>query len=63
MLRPFAHPVASVLLGIVAQSLKPVKLLATCNQMQQLLKMLGVLGQKCFVRLHVDLNSFEKAQR
>ena len=35
-LRPFVHPVAScfVLLGVVAQSLKPVKLLATCKRIQ-----------------------------
>ena len=36
MLRPFAHPVARccVLLGVVAQSLKPVKLFAPCKQTQ-----------------------------
>ena len=34
MLRPFAHPVACccVLLGVVALSLKPVKLLAMCKR-------------------------------
>ena len=33
MLHPFAHPVACcyVLLGVVAQSLKPVKLFTVCN--------------------------------
>ena len=38
MLRPFAHPVAccDMLLGVVAQSLKPVKLLATCKRTQHL---------------------------
>ena len=38
MLCPFAHPVAccSVLLGVVVQSLKPVKLLATRKRTQQL---------------------------
>ena len=33
-----------MLLGIVVQSLKPVKLLATCKWMQQLL---GVVGEQC----------------
>ena len=34
MLRPFAHPAGccSLLLGVVVQSLKPVKLLATCKR-------------------------------
>ena len=43
MLRPFAHPVAccGVLLGVVVQSLKPVKLLAKCKRTQQLPRMLG----------------------
>ena len=38
ILRPFAHPVACccALLGEVAQSLKPVKLLAACKRTQQL---------------------------
>ena len=38
MLCPFAHPVAccSVLLAVVVQSLKPVKLLATRKRTQQL---------------------------
>ena len=42
MLRPFAHPVACccALLGVVAQYLKPVKLLATCKRTQQLPTML-----------------------
>ena len=37
-LRPFAHPVACycVLLGVVGQSLKPVKLKATCKRTKQL---------------------------
>ena len=36
MLRPVAHPIACcwVLLGIVAQTLKPVKLLASCKRTQ-----------------------------
>ena len=43
MLRPFAHPVACccVLLGVVVQSLKPVKLLASCKWTQQPPTMLG----------------------
>ena len=42
MLRPFAHPVACccVLLGVVAQSLNPVKLLAKCKQTLQVPAML-----------------------
>ena len=42
VLRPFAHPVAfcCMLLGVVAQSLKPIKLLATCKRTQQLPTML-----------------------
>ena len=47
MLRPFAHPVACfcVLLGVVAQSLEPVKLLAAFKQTQQLPIL---LGQQCW---------------
>ena len=43
MLCPFAHPVACccVLLGVVAQSLIPVKRLAKCNRTQQFPTMLG----------------------
>ena len=46
-LRPFAHPVACCcgLLGVVAQSLKPVKLLATRKRTQQLPIL---LGQQCW---------------
>ena len=42
MVRPFAHPVSCccMLLGVVAESLKPVKLLATCKRTQQLPTML-----------------------
>ena len=55
MLRTFAHPVSShcLLLGVVAQSLKPRKLLAMSQRTQQLSTMLGVVGQKCCVRFHV----------
>ena len=44
MLRPLAHPVACccVLLGVVVQSLKAVKLLAT----YKLPRILGVVGQQ-----------------
>ena len=53
MLRPFVHPVACcwMLLRVVAQSLKPVKLLATYKRTQQLPTMLGVVGQQCCIRL------------
>ena len=44
------------LLHVVAQSLKRVKLLASCKRMQQLPSMLGVVGQQCFVRLHGALD-------
>ena len=37
-------PCCNMLLGIVVQSLKPVKLLAMCKGTQQLL---GVIGQQC----------------
>ena len=42
MVRPFAHPVSCccMLLGVAAESLKPVKLLATCKWTQQLPTML-----------------------
>ena len=48
MLRPFAHPVACfcVLLGVVAESLKPVKLLAPCKRRQ-------LIVSHCCVRLLV----------
>ena len=44
---PFPHPVPCycLLLHVVAQSLKPVKRLATCKRAQQLLTM---LGQQCW---------------
>ena len=47
MLSPLAHPVArccnviAMLLGVVAQSLKLVKLLAVCKWTQQLSTLLG----------------------
>ena len=58
MLRPFAHPVACcwMLLRIVGQSLKPVKLFS-----QQLLTFLLFLdrrsvAQQCWIRLHSSSN-------
>ena len=47
MLGLFAHPVAccSVLLGVVAQSLKPVRVLSTSKRTQQLPTM---LAQRCW---------------
>ena len=52
ILRQFAHPVGCcyVLLGVVVQSLKPVKLLATYKRTQQLPAvptMLGVVASVC----------------
>ena len=54
MLRPFAHPVACccVLLGVVAQSLKPVKLLAASKRTQQLPTLLANNVGSCCVCLH-----------
>ena len=44
-----------MLLRVVAQSLKLVKLLATHKLTQQLQTMLGVVGQQCCIRLHTAL--------
>ena len=56
-LRLFAHPVACgcVLLGVVAQSLKQVKLFATFKQTQQLPTL---LGQQCWKLLCPFVRSF-----
>ena len=56
-LRPLAHPAACccVLLGVVAQSLKPIKLLATCKQTQQLPTSWANNVGSCCVRFHVLL--------
>ena len=56
MLRPFAHPVACWW-EFIAQSLKPVKLLATCKRTQQLPTLMGVVRQQCCVRWHGALHS------
>ena len=55
MLRPFAHPVACccVLLDVVAQSLKPVKLLAPCKRLQHCWPTGPSVVGSCCVRLHV----------
>ena len=60
MLHPFGLPVACywVLLGVVAQYLKPIKRLTTFKRTQQLPTLLGVVsnvgsvGQQCCFRLH-----------
>ena len=54
MLRQFALSVIAcycMLLGVVALSLKPVKLLAKCKRTQRLPTVLGVVCQQCCVRL------------
>ena len=55
MLRTFAHPVSChcLLLGVVVQSLKPLKLLSMCKRTQQLSTMSAVVGQKCCARFHI----------
>ena len=57
MMSPFVHPVAycCVLLGVVAQNLKPVKLLATCKRTQQ---PPTLLGQPCLELLRPFVRSF-----
>ena len=54
---PFAHPVACccMLLGVVTQSLKPVKRSTTCNRSQQLPIL---LGQQCWELLRSFAFSF-----
>ena len=69
MLVPFAHPVSChcLLLGVVAQSLKPAKLLGMCKRTQELPTMLGVVSQKCCVRFHaavvVKLRQMNKSKK
>ena len=55
MLRPFAHPVACcwMLLRVVAQSLKPVKLLAPCKRTQHCWLTTPNIVGSCCARLHV----------
>ena len=56
MLRPFAHPVACccVLLGVVAQSLKLVKLLVVASVCTQLY----TVSFGCFGRVYSKLHCF-----
>ena len=51
MLRPFAHPLACMLLGVVAQSLKPVKLFSQQLATFPLLRDRLSLAQQCWIRL------------
>ena len=55
MLRPFAHPVACcwMLLRVVSQSLKPVKLLAPCRRTQHCWLTIPNIVGSCCSRLHV----------
>ena len=55
MLRPFAHPVACcwMLLRVVAQSLKPVKLSAPCKRTQHCWLTTPNIVRSCCARLHV----------
>ena len=46
-----------MLVGVVAQSLKPVKLLATCKRTEQLPTLMGVVRQQCCVRWDEALHS------
>ena len=58
MLRPFAHPAACcwMLLRVVAQSLKPVKLF--CQQLPKFLLFRDgrFVAQQCWIRLHSSSN-------
>ena len=58
MLRPFAHPVACcwMLLCVVAQSLKPVKLFSQQLPTFLLFRDRRSLAQKCWIRLHNSSN-------
>ena len=58
MLDPFAHPVACccVLLGVVAQSLKPVKLLSRQLRTFLLFRDRRSIAQQCWIRLHSSSN-------
>ena len=58
MLRPFAHPVACcwILLRVVAQSLKPVKLFAPFKRTQHCWQLPRLLDVTCCVRVHILLH-------
>ena len=64
MLRPFEHPVACcwMLLRVVAQSLKPVILLAPCKRTQHCWLTTPNIVGSCCVRLHVALDEQRKAR-
>ena len=59
MLRPFAHPVACcwMLLRVVAQSLKPVKLLAPCKRTQHCWLTTPNIVGNCCARLLLALTN------
>ena len=54
MLRPFAHPVACccVLLGVFAQSLKPVKILSQQLPTFRFFSVSRGVAQQCWIQLH-----------
>ena len=58
LLRPFAHPVACcwMLLRVVAQSLKPVKLFSQRLPTFLLFRDRRSLAQQCWIRLHSSSN-------
>ena len=58
MLDPFAHPVACccVLLGVVAQSLKPVKLFSQQLRTFLFFRDRRSIAQQCWIRLHSSSN-------
>ena len=58
MLRPFAHPVACcwILLCVVAQSLKPVKLFSQQLPTFLLFRDRRSVAQQCWIRLHSSSN-------
>ena len=51
-LRPFAHPVACCRLGVVAQSLKPVKLFSQQLPTFLFFRDRRSVAQQCWIRLH-----------
>ena len=59
MLRPFAHPVACcwMLLRIVSQGLKPVKLFSQQLPTFLLLRDRRSVAQQCWIRLHSSSNT------
>ena len=58
MLRPFSHPVARcwMLLSVVAQSLKPVKLFSQQLPTSLLFRDRRSVAQQCWIRLHSSSN-------